>query len=81
MRIGNSQNELADRLPITKNESGHTLRLLPTETLIGNVRLLLWIMIAIWLGCAMLLPLYVLFKALFRSDLQHRTQAARILRA
>jgi hypothetical protein len=47
----------------------------------GKVMLLLWIMIAIWLGCAMLLPLYVLFKALFRRDLRHRTRAARILRA
>jgi len=45
----------------------------------GNLMLLLWIMIAIWLGCATLLPLYVFFKALFRSDLRRRTRAARIL--
>ena len=81
MQIGNSQNELVDRLPITKSESGHTPRLLRTGTLMGKVMLLLWIMVAIWLGCAMLLPLYVLFKALFRSDLRGRTRAARILRS
>ena len=81
MQIGNSQNELVDRLPITKANQGTHLRLLRTGTLMGKVMLLLWIMVAIWLGCAMLLPLYVLFKALFRRDLRHRTRAARILRA
>jgi hypothetical protein len=33
---------------------------------------LLWIIIAIWLCLATLLPLYMLFKALFRPDLRIR---------
>jgi len=37
-------------------------------------------MAAIWLCLATLLPLYVLFKAVFRPDLRTRTPATRILR-
>ena len=38
----------------------------------------LWIMAAIWLCLATLLPLYVLFNALFRPDLRGRTPASRM---
>jgi hypothetical protein len=41
---------------------------------------LLWTMIAIWLCFATLLPIYVLFKAMFRPDLRRRMPTTRILR-
>jgi hypothetical protein len=40
--------------------------------------LLLWILLAIWLCCAMVFPLYVLVKALYRPRL--KTSATRIMR-
>ena len=40
----------------------------------------LWMMAALWLFLAMLLPLYILFKAVFRPDLRNRTHATRTLR-
>lgn len=42
--------------------------------------MLLWILFAIWLTAAALLPLYVLVRALFRADRRHPTSAARISR-
>ena len=41
---------------------------------------LLWILAAIWLTAAVLLPLHMLFKALFRDVRRHPTPAARPLR-
>jgi hypothetical protein len=41
----------------------------------------LWAMAAIWLCLATLLPLYVLFKAVFRPDLRIRPPATLMLRS
>jgi hypothetical protein len=37
----------------------------------------LWILVAIWLTAAVLLPLHMLFKALFRESHRTRTAAER----
>jgi hypothetical protein len=39
--------------------------------------MLLWILVAIWLAAAVLLPFHMLFKALFREGRRTRTAAER----
>jgi hypothetical protein len=39
--------------------------------------LFLWILVAIWLAAAVLLPLHMLFKALFREGRRAQTSAER----
>jgi hypothetical protein len=57
----------------------HTYVFSPTKLHMGNRMWLLWILIAIWLCCAMVFPLYMLVKALYRPRL--RTSARRIMRS
>jgi hypothetical protein len=71
----NIRRQFAD-LPARKYRAALELR----RSLWEGDMMLLWILFAIWLTAAALLPLYVLVRALFRADRRHPTSAARISR-
>ena len=80
VQIGHSQNEFVNWSRITQSESGCAPTLLPQRNYRWGTRmLLLWILLALWLCCAMVFPLYLLVKALYRPRL--RTSATRIMRS